>query len=119
MIQRCTNPKKDAFKYYGARGIKVCEQWRNYDRFLADVGEAPSPAHTLDRIDPFGHYEPGNVRWATMDVQSANKTNSLPEAEREKRRRARLRRKAGISLRPRYKFDTTGITYCVDPDWDS
>jgi len=74
MIQRCANPRRDHYKYYGGRGIAVCQRWReDYAAFLADVGRAPSPKHTIDRIDNDGNYEPGNVRWATASQQNANR----------------------------------------------
>lgn len=73
MIQRCENPKRKQFDKYGGRGIRVCTEWRvSFERFLADVGPAPSSRHSLERIDNDGHYEPGNVRWATNWEQSRN-----------------------------------------------
>lgn len=72
MCQRCTNPNNGGFKNYGGRGIKIYDQWRDFTNFLADVGERPSRELTLDRIDNDGHYEPGNVRWATRKEQSQN-----------------------------------------------
>jgi hypothetical protein len=72
MIRRCTNPADDHWKYYGGRGIKVCDRWlASFEDFWADVGDAP-PGMTLDRIDNDGDYEPGNVRWATWLEQRAN-----------------------------------------------
>ena len=66
MIDRCINPKLRSYRHYGARGITVCDRWRNsFSAFLADVGECPSPKHQLDRIDNDGNYEPGNVQWST------------------------------------------------------
>jgi len=78
MIQRCTNPKRDAFIYYGGRGIEVCQRWLDsFENFLADVEPRPSPAHSIDRFpNPNGNYEPGNVRWATRAEQSRNKKNN-------------------------------------------
>jgi hypothetical protein len=74
MKQRCFNPKAYGFIYYGARGISVCERWRNnFEAFLADMGLKPSPEHSLDRIDNDGDYEPGNCRWATPKEQQANR----------------------------------------------
>ena len=76
MITRCENPNNRNYQYYGGRGIKVCERWRNsFKDFAVDMGERPSRGHTLDRIENNGNYEPGNVRWATSGEQSKNKRN--------------------------------------------
>lgn len=73
MIDRCHNPKCRAYKWYGARGISVCHEWRkSFDAYMRDVGERPSTKHSLDRIDVNGNYEPGNVRWATWSEQRMN-----------------------------------------------
>lgn len=78
MIERCENPKHDNYRYYGARGIKVCARWRHsFPTFLADIGERP-PATTLDRIDNDGPYEPGNVRWADGSTQRLNRRRKCP-----------------------------------------
>lgn len=74
MIQRCHNPKRPQYRYWGGRGIVVCDLWRHsFVQFFADVGLRPSAQHTLDRIDNDGNYEPGNVRWATLSQQSGNR----------------------------------------------
>lgn len=73
MIQRCINPNDPAWKYYGGRGIKVCQRWMQFENFLADMGLRP-PGLTIDRYpNNNGDYEPGNVRWATMKEQAANR----------------------------------------------
>lgn len=77
IIQRCTNPKASGYRRYGGRGIQVCDRWReSFDNFLADMGDPPTPAHSIDRYpDKDGHYEPGNCRWATPKEQG-NNTNA-------------------------------------------
>lgn len=72
-INRCSNPNVAGFKYYGARGIRVCDKWRaSYVAFLADMGRCPS-GRSLDRENNDGNYEPGNCRWATPKEQSNNR----------------------------------------------
>lgn len=73
MKQRCYDPKRSNYAYYGGRGIKVCDQWINsFDQFLADMGERPE-GKTLDRIDVNGNYEPSNCRWVTAKEQTSNR----------------------------------------------
>ena len=75
--RRCYYKKGDHYKYYGARGIKVCEEWLNdSELFINHVTLLPhalEDGYTIDRIDNDGDYEPGNIRWATMAQQNANK----------------------------------------------
>lgn len=72
MLLRCTDPRRRVFRYYGGRGIKVCDRWRTFENFLADMGSKPEGL-TLDRIDNDGDYEPSNCRWATMKEQVKNR----------------------------------------------
>lgn len=72
MYNRTSNPRMPEYRYHGARGIKLCERWRKFENFLADMGERP-PGKTLDRINNDGHYEPGNCRWATPSEQNLNR----------------------------------------------
>lgn len=73
MMGRCYTPAHKSFAHYGGRGITVCERWRDFANFLADMGECP-PGLTLDRKDNDGHYDPGNCRWATQKEQQNNRS---------------------------------------------
>ena len=73
MVRRCENPNTKDWGNYGARGIRVCPEWRDsFPAFLAYVGFKPSPELTVDRVDVNGNYEPGNCRWATPAEQRLN-----------------------------------------------
>jgi hypothetical protein len=74
MFKRCYNPKNKSFRYYGGKGIKVCERWRDYAQFLTDMGRKPSPEHSIDRIDNDDDYTSQNCRWATRREQRMNQT---------------------------------------------
>lgn len=76
MIARCTRPCVNDYARYGGAGIVVCSRWRAFENFLADMGERPSPRHTIDRIDGTKGYEPGNCQWATMEEQQNNKRSN-------------------------------------------
>lgn len=79
MHSRCNNPRVPSYKNYGARGIRLCDAWSGpggFERFLSHAGRRPTSQHSIDRIDVNGHYEPGNVRWATSIEQSQNRRNN-------------------------------------------
>jgi len=69
MKDRCLNQRRACSEYY--RDVSVCDRWMAFENFLADMGERPE-GKTLDRIDPFGNYEPENCRWATTSEQNKN-----------------------------------------------
>lgn len=75
MKYRCDNPSAQNYEYYGARGITVCDRWRDsFEVFLADMGPRPGAGYSLDRYpNNDGNYEPGNCRWATADEQAKNR----------------------------------------------
>lgn len=75
MLQRVKSRDSHKYKYYGSRGITVCDRWSKFENFLADMGTRPSAELSLDRINNDGDYEPGNCRWATRSQQRNNRRN--------------------------------------------
>lgn len=76
MLSRCNNANGRQYKDYGGRGIKVCKRWRKFENFYADMGDRPSPQHTLERINNNGNYTPSNCCWLHKSKQSKNRRNS-------------------------------------------
>ncbi len=104
MMTRCYNNKRDSYKYYGGRGIKVCERWLNVENFINDMYPSFIEGLTLDRINVDGNYEPNNCRWVTNEVQARNT------------RRININNKTGyrgVSLN-RNKYKKYSAYICVD-----
>lgn len=82
MMARCRDPKSNRYALYGGRGIKVCERWASsFSNFLAEMGERPSKAHSIDRIETDGNYQPGNCKWSTALEQRHNQRRSASQAQ--------------------------------------
>lgn len=75
MKERCYKPSNDNYKYYGARGITICDEWLNDFKTFADwsVSHGYQDNLTIDRINPNGNYEPSNCRWITIQEQQRNR----------------------------------------------
>lgn len=100
MKARCYMPNFPKFKDYGARGIRICDAWReDFAAFLEHVGPKPSPKHSIERIDNERGYEPGNVRWATPKEQARNRRSSF------------LVTHAGLTLTVAEWSERTGLPY--------
>ena len=76
IFQRCENPNTDQWANYGGRGITVCESWRDFANFLADMGERPR-GKSIERLDVDGNYEPSNCVWATAIEQARNQRRTI------------------------------------------
>jgi hypothetical protein len=74
--RRCTNSADPAYPFYGGRGIQF--KFSSFKEFFAELGTKPGREHSIDRISNGGHYEPGNVRWATKKEQALNRRARSP-----------------------------------------
>jgi hypothetical protein len=99
MKQRCYDPACRSYRWYGARGITVCDRWRDsFDNFYADMGPRPSKSDSIDRLDGNGSYSQENCRWATKQEQVANlRSNVVIEFNGKKQHIAAWARKTGLS----------------------
>jgi len=76
MKERCSNPKHNRYKYYGGKGIKVCDRWKeSFLNFLSDMGKRPigKVRYTIERINGEKGYGPSNCKWATYAEQNKNR----------------------------------------------
>jgi hypothetical protein len=97
---RCSNSNNPGYARYGGRGITVCDRWKDsFENFFEDMGERPSPKHSIDRIDNDGNYEKSNCRWGT-DTEQMNNTcwNAFITWEGKKVRRTELLKMYDIKL---------------------
>lgn len=79
MVQRCYNPKDQAFSRYGGRGITICNEWRtDFMAFFNHIGPRPSKNYSIERVNNNKGYKPGNVKWGTRIEQSNNKRDNHP-----------------------------------------
>jgi hypothetical protein len=76
MVQRCTNSKSVGYSNYGGRGITVCDRWRSFENFFADMGPRPTALHSIERRDNDKGYAPDNCHWATRQEQNRNRRNT-------------------------------------------
>ena len=76
MLDRCRDPNSDSYKWYGGRGITVCDRWLTFENFLADMGLKPAPKCTIGRINNDRRYEPDNCRWESPKQQARNRVTS-------------------------------------------
>lgn len=82
MIQRRENANNPHYHRYGGRGITVCDRWKSFEHFYADMGDPPTRKHSLDRQDNERGYSPDNCRWATARQQLLNTRRSIAKMER-------------------------------------
>lgn len=100
MKKRCYTESDTSFKYYGGKGIRVCDEWVNsFESFEEwSIKNGYSENLTLDRINPKGDYEPGNCRWSDWVTQGNNRSNNVFVVfEGEEMTKAEVARKIGIS----------------------
>lgn len=80
MRGRCYRPSDTNYRFYGAQGIRVCEEWfdsfNTFHSWALSCGYEYGRGLSIERIDPAGDYQPGNCRWATRSEQARNKKST-------------------------------------------
>lgn len=77
MKSRCLNINNKAYKYYGARGIKICKRWlHSFSNFYDDMGKRPDN-YSIERVDNDGNYTPKNCEWIPLSEQPSNRRNTM------------------------------------------
>lgn len=104
MRKRCLNPRAQRYERYGGRGIKICERWNDFSNFFADMGQRPTPRHSIEREDNDGDYCPENCRWAKPEDQANNKScNIIVLVDGEKMTLSAASAALGISYSSSYR----------------
>ncbi len=115
MHRRCTVPKAHNYSRYGGRGITVCERWKSFESFLADMGEPPKqPNWSLGRIDNWGPYSPENCRWERPKQQSQNR---MPQTHRFVSAFGETKTVAEWADDRRCAVSRTALFHRLDSDW--
>lgn len=83
IIRRCEDPRSTSYKYYGAKGVTVCERWHQFALFYEDMGDPPFEGAQIDRIDPDKGYSPENCQWLSLidNVKKAARDTRLRKAK--------------------------------------
>lgn len=99
MIQRCNDENKDNYKSYGGRGIRICNEWLDFENFYSwAINNGYDDSLSIDRIDVNGNYQPTNCRWATKSQQANNtRSNCFIEYNNKRQTIAEWSKETGIA----------------------